>query len=115
MTTQEAMAMVRKMAKAKEEGQEKDALLLAWRALGLKASIEGSKAVLAEPENVCAWISAKVLQPEANKYVLVATRSKNGARNVDKGYWTGERWAHRGAAEVTHWMEIPEMPEVEEE
>lgn len=111
MDTKGAMQMIREMAKAQEQGEQRDALLLAWRALGLKDSIEMQKGKSQDEKNDGTWISAEDAQPEVNKYVLVATKSKNGARNVDKGYWTGERWAHRGTAQVTHWVEIPEVPE----
>lgn len=60
------------------------------------------------------WISVKDRLPDTNEYVLVATRSKNGAQNIDKGYVIDGRWAHRGTAEVTHWMPLPELPEEEE-
>ena len=50
--------------------------------------------------------------PTAGVNVLVCTRSKNGTRNIDKGYRTEDgRWVHRGNAEVTHWTYLPEFPE----
>lgn len=67
---------------------------------------------MAEP---LAWVSAKDRLPAIGRDVLVCTRSKNGSRNIDKGYYDGSRFVHRGAAEVTHWMPIPEMPEEEDE
>lgn len=57
------------------------------------------------------WIDAGVELPANGAEVLVCTRSKNGSRNVDKGYYNGERFVHRGTAEVTHWMPLPELPE----
>lgn len=63
---------------------------------------------------VCkAWISAKEEVPEDTRDVLVFCRSKKGYGNVDKGYFDGNRWIHRGTAEVTHWMDIPDLPEDE--
>ncbi len=58
------------------------------------------------------WISTKDRLPEEGKEVLVSTKSKNGQRNVNKGYYLPEesRFAHRGKAEVTHWMPLPEQP-----
>ena len=57
------------------------------------------------------WISVEKETPPINRFVLVCTKSKNGSINIDKGYYTGTRWAHRGCAEVTHWMPLPALPE----
>lgn len=43
--------------------------------------------------------------------ILVCTIIKKGVRNIDKGYALGDRIAHRGTAQVTHWMPMPDMPE----
>ena len=48
--------------------------------------------------------------PEDQEEVLVCTRSKNGARNIDKGYMAIDRLIHRGRAEDTHWMPLPNFP-----
>lgn len=58
------------------------------------------------------WISVKDRLPEEGQEVLVSTKSKNGQRNVDKGYILPgkNRFVHRGTAEVTHWMPLPEPP-----
>ncbi len=47
------------------------------------------------------WISVKDSLPEEGQEVLVSTKSKNGQRNVDKGYYLPEksRFAHRGKKE----------------
>lgn len=58
------------------------------------------------------WISVDEALPSEDEGVFVLTRSKNGRQNADKGYFTGGRWVHRGAAEVTHWMNIPKLTEV---
>lgn len=50
-----------------------------------------------------AWRAARAMGYK----VLVLTRSKNGVRNVDKGYCAIDRFIHRGRAEVTHWMPLP--------
>ena len=56
------------------------------------------------------WISVQEGLPEDQEEVLVCTRSKNGVRNIDKGYMALGRWIHRGRAEVTHWMPLPPFP-----
>lgn len=60
------------------------------------------------------WISVKVKLPENVNDVLLATKSKNGQRNIDKGFYLScaqkPRFVHRGVAEVTHWMPLPEPP-----
>ena len=59
------------------------------------------------------WISVKDRLPEDQEEVLVCTRSKNGVRNIDKGYMAIDRFIHRGRAEVTHWMPLPQPPKGE--
>lgn len=56
------------------------------------------------------WISVRGRLPEDQVEVLVATRSKNGVRNIDKGYLAIDHFIHRGCAEVTHWMPMPALP-----
>lgn len=56
------------------------------------------------------WISVKDRIPNDQEEVLVCTRSKNGCRNIDKGYWSIDRFIHRGSAQVTHWMPLPDFP-----
>ena len=56
------------------------------------------------------WISVEDRLPEDQEEVLVCTRSKNGIRNIDKGYMAIDRFIHRGCAEVTHWMPLPHLP-----
>lgn len=53
------------------------------------------------------WIPVTKKIPPDQEEVLVLTRSKNGVRNVDKGYWAIDHFIHRGRAEVTHWMPLP--------
>lgn len=57
------------------------------------------------------WCDARAEIPVDQEEVLVCTRSKNGVRNIDKGYWSIDHWIHRGRAEVTHWMPLPDFPE----
>ena len=58
------------------------------------------------------WISVEDRLPNAEVDVLVLTRSKSGSVNVDKGYFAADlgRFVHRGRAEVSHWMPLPEPP-----
>lgn len=53
------------------------------------------------------WIPVADKIPPDQEEVLVLTRSKNGVRNVDKGYWAIDHFIHRGRSEVTHWMPLP--------
>ena len=59
------------------------------------------------------WISVDDRLPVDQEEVLVCTRSKNGIRNIDKGYMAIDRFIHRGRAEVTHWMPLPPLPKGE--
>ena len=61
-------------------------------------------------ETVQEWISVDDRLPVDQEEVLVCTRSKNGIRNIDKGYMAIDRFIHRGRAEVTHWMPLPNPP-----
>lgn len=61
------------------------------------------------------WIPVRRLTPPDQEEVLVLTRSKNGVRNVDKGYWAIDHFIHRGRSAVTHWMLLPELPKEEDE
>ena len=59
------------------------------------------------------WISVADKIPPDQEEVLVLTQSKNGVRNVDKGYWAIDHFIHRGRSEVTHWMPMPNPPKGE--
>lgn len=69
------------------------------------------KAQAAEIEKLKAqvpgWIPVADKIPPDQEEVLVLTQSKNGVRNVDKGYWAIDHFIHRGRSEVTHWMPLP--------
>lgn len=56
------------------------------------------------------WRNARKEFPTDGEEVLVCTRAKNGVRNIDKGYYSSDRWIHRGCSEVTHWMPLPQFP-----
>ena len=62
------------------------------------------------------WIPVNDGTPEDENAVLICTKSKNGVKNIDKGYFipNENRWVHRGTAEVTHWMPLPDLPEAAE-
>lgn len=80
--------------------------------LGAAELIEQQAARIAELEaKVPRWIPVTEKIPPDQEEVLVLTRSKNGVRNVDKGYWAIGRFIHRGCAQVTHWMPLPGWPE----
>lgn len=68
---------------------------------------------LGELAKVPKWIPVTEKLPKNEDYVLVCTRSRNGSRNVDKGYCYNGGWAHIGTAKVTHWMPLPRLPEKE--
>ena len=69
--------------------------------------------LIASGVTVQEWILVKDRLPEDQEEVLVCTRSKNGIRNIDKGYMAIDRFIHRGCAEVTHWMPLPNPPKGE--
>ena len=76
--------------------------------------IEQQAARIAELEaKVPRWIPVPEKIPPDQEEVLVLIRRKNGVRNVDKGYWAIDHFIHRGRAEVTHWMPLPEALEEE--
>lgn len=62
--------------------------------------------------SIAEWIPATLELPPDDREIFVLTRSKNGSRNVDKGYWSldQQRFVHRGTAEVTDWLPIPDYP-----
>lgn len=60
------------------------------------------------------WTSVRDGLPEDQEEVLVCTLSRNGTRNIDKGYLAIDHFIHRGRAQVTHWMPLPEPPKEDE-
>ena len=82
--------------------------------LGAADLIEQQAARIAKLEaKVPRWIPVTEKIPPDQEELLVLTRSKNGVRNVDKGYWAIDQFIHRGRAQVTHWMPLPGWPEEE--
>ena len=73
---------------------------------------QGADWLVAHGVTVQEWISVKDELPEDQEEVLVCTCSKNGIRNIDKGYMAIDHFIHRGRAEVTHWMPLPQPPEM---
>ena len=74
---------------------------------------QGADWLIAHGVTVQEWISVADKIPPDQEEVLVLTQSKNGVRNVDKGYWAIDHFIHRGRSEVTHWMPMPEPPKGE--
>ena len=74
---------------------------------------QGADWLIANGVTVQEWNSVDDELPEDQEEVLVCTRSKNGIRNIDKGYMAIDRFIHRGRAEVTHWMPLPHPPKGE--
>lgn len=118
MTKEQLVEVLRKNADenpcqfACEECNEADCLTPVLRTTA--DLIKQQAARIAELEaKVPRWIPVTEKIPPDQEEVLVLTRSKNGVRNVDKGYWAIDHFIHRGRAEVTHWMPLPEPPETD--
>ena len=88
-------------------------LIESARYWGSGTSEEVADHLISNGVTVQEWISVDDELPEDQEEVLVCTRSKNGIRNIDKGYMAIDRFIHRGRAEVTHWMPLPQPPEGE--
>ena len=118
MTKEQLVEVLRKNADenpcqfACEECNEADCLTPVLRTAA--DLIEQQAARIAELEaKVPRWIPVTEKIPPDQEEVLVLTMSKNGVRNVDKGYWAIDHFIHLGRAEVTHWMPLPEPPETD--
>ena len=61
-------------------------------------------------ERLPVWVPVTEALPPDQEEVLVLTQSKNGVRNIGKGYWSIDHFIHRGRAQVTHWTPLPAMP-----
>lgn len=101
------------------EKQDVEIKALRGAAGSLKAALEDAQksievfgqANAALRDKVPEWIPVTEKIPPDQEEVLVLTRSKNGVRNIDKGYWAIDHFIHRGRSAVTHWMPLPELPE----
>lgn len=75
------------------------------------------------------WISVKDALPETGVNVLAVKQLKSGQRNIALAYCIREYkrhdpvtgkdtvepyWVTGGNNNITHWMPLPEMPEVDE-
>lgn len=58
------------------------------------------------------WISVEERLPETDDHVLCCTRTKKGTTNVVIGYYMDGDWRCGMNSNVTHWMPLPETPEV---
>ena len=88
-------------------------LIESARYWGSNTSEEIAENLIKNGVTVQEWISVEDRLPEDQEEVLVCTRLKNGIRNIDKGYMAIDRFIHRGHAEVTHWMPLPQPPKGE--
>ena len=61
------------------------------------------------------WINCKDRLPENDDHVLACTRNKKGQANIVNAYYCHQlgTWAAGMNSNVTHWMPLPEPPEVE--
>lgn len=59
------------------------------------------------------WISVEERLPEHEDRVLVACRTKKGAQSINLAYHSDGFWHGQGSMSgVTHWMPLPDLPEV---
>lgn len=58
------------------------------------------------------WISVQDRLPEDTRHVLCCTMTKKKTQNVMIGYYMEGFWRVGMNSNVTHWMELPEPPEV---
>ena len=118
MTKEQLVEVLRKNADenpcqfACEECNEADCLTPVLRTAADLIEQQAAKIKELE-EKIPRWIPVTEKIPPDQEEVLVQTRSKNGVRNVDSGYWAIDHFIHRGRAEVTHWMPLPEPPETD--
>ena len=65
------------------------------------------------------WISVEERWPGAEllgKYIIICIKNRWNERRVDTVHWWGPEQMHGAAwfwSDVTHWMPLPEPPEVE--
>ena len=58
------------------------------------------------------WIRSSERVPDTDDYVLCVTQTQQGRQNIIKGYYHSGRWCCGMNSNVTHWMPMPELPEV---
>ena len=59
------------------------------------------------------WVPTAERLPEEDRRVLVACRTKKGVQSVNLAYFWNGCWHGQGSmAGVTHWMPLPDAPEV---
>ena len=76
---------------------------------GFAVEVDDAPAVDAAPK----WISVEERLPEHEDRVLVACRTKKGAQSINLAYHSDGFWHGQGSMSgVTHWMPLPDLPEV---
>jgi len=82
--------------------------------IGIQQAVEETPGI---PLTRCGWISISQYRPEADsdtKY-LVCCRTAKGLRSINLAWFDGRDWHGMGSmAGVTHWMPLPDLPEVGE-
>lgn len=62
------------------------------------------------------WISVEDQLPDTDDDVLVYIDHKNRSPVIEQSYWFrfqgGVRWSGHADSIITHWMPLPEPPEV---
>ena len=58
------------------------------------------------------WIKCSERLPEDTEHVLCCTQTKKGTQNIVIGYYMDGFWRVGMNSNVTHWMKLPEPPEV---
>lgn len=71
--------------------------------------VEGNWKYIPNPPE---WIPISERLPEDDRHVLCLTRTKKGLCNVVIGFYFEDMWHCGMNSNVTHWMELPEPPEV---
>lgn len=57
------------------------------------------------------WNNVNDKLPDPEEYVLCCTITKNGKRNIVRGYYTTDHgWVIGMYTNVTHWLPLPEVP-----
>lgn len=59
------------------------------------------------------WYKCTEVLPDDNRWVLCCTITKTGLQNLAIGYYADGMWHLGMKSNVTHWMELPDPPEVD--